>query len=95
MPPQPPQYDFPPRQSYARSLPQQPCSDSGVAIDMGTEELERNAKDTRREILIVDVFGNDKIKSKMEPEWIAFEPSLLDTGLEAPGQPRLSCREIQ
>ena len=31
----------------------------------------------------------------MEPERIVLEPSLADTGLETPGQPRLFCREMQ
>ena len=42
--------------------------------------------------LEVQVGKQDKIKGKMEPKRTALESSSAGTGVEAPEQPRLSCR---
>ena len=62
---------------------------------MGTEEPKRSDKDKRRKIPLVQIFGKEKMKGKIELERTTLEPSPAGTGVEAPGQPRLSCREMQ
>ena len=45
--------------------------------------------------LDVRVCKKEEIEGKMKPERIMFESSLAGTGLEAPGQQRLSSKEME
>ena len=68
LPPQPPpQYNFLPQRSSARSLPQQSCSASKT-------EPEGDGQDKQGEVpLEVQVGEQDDTKGNMEPERTAFE----------------------
>ena len=58
-------------------------------------EPKRDEENKREEIPLVQVFEKKYIKVKMKTERGALESSLAGTGLKAPGQPRLSYREIR
>ena len=63
---------------------------------MGTEEPQKHYKDKRGESpRHVQGCEEEKTKDKIGPERIALESSTAGAGLEAPGQPRLSYREMQ
>ena len=63
---------------------------------MGTVEPERGDEDYKEgELSLVQVFEKDEIEDKMEPARKTLESSPAGTGVEAPGQSRFSCREMQ
>ena len=65
-----------------------------VTSEKGSVNPERSGQDKRGEILLDEQIGEgEKIKGKMEPERTTLQPSPASSGVEAPGQPRLSCRE--
>ena len=61
----------------------------------GKMEPERNDQDKQGEIPLLQVFGNYMTKKKMKPEWRAPQSQRAGTRVKAPGQLRLSGREMQ
>ena len=67
-----------------------------MITDKGTVGSERSDQDKLGGIqLDVQVCEEEIIQGKMEPERRKLKPSPAGTGVEAPGQPRLSCRQMQ
>ena len=62
---------------------------------MGTKGSEKDGKDKRREIPLAKVFEEQNNKGKMTSERRTLKSSLAGLGLEGPGNPRRSYREMQ
>ena len=60
----------------------------------GEIKPERSDQDNRGEILL-DIYEEENIEGKMEPEQRTLKSSRAGGGLKAPGQSRLSGRQMQ